>query len=87
MQSIHIHPPEIEDHLVLGRWEGDVIKGAGKRSSADTLVERTTSFVALATTRNVVDSFAAVLNGDPAERRKNDDLRPRSRDAEAQNLH
>lgn len=71
MQSIRICPPEIEDRLVPGRWKGDVIKGAGKRSSADTLVERTTSFVALATTtKTVVDSFAAVLNGEPAAMRK-----------------
>jgi hypothetical protein len=65
-----------------------VIKGAGKRSSADTVVERTISFVALATTtRTVVDSFAADLNGEPAVMRKNDDLRPRQRDARAQNFH
>ncbi|MGK5046530.1 hypothetical protein ACQ4WP_11605 [Janthinobacterium sp. GB4P2] len=71
MQSIRIRPPEIEDRLVLGQWKGDLIKGAGKCSSADTLVERTTGFAALAaTTRTVVDSIAAVLNGEPAAMRK-----------------
>ena len=70
MQSIRIRHSEIEERLVPGQWKGEVIKGAGKRSSADTLVERTISFVALATTRTVFDSFVAVLNGEPAAMRK-----------------
>ena len=75
MQSIHIRPPEIEDRLIPGHWEGDLIKGAGNRSSVGTLVERTTGFVVLAkmdnaTTKAVVDSFAAVLNREPAAMRK-----------------
>ena len=75
MQSIHILPPEIEDRLIPGHWEGDLIKGAGNRSSVGTLVERTTGFVVLAkmdnaTTKAVVDSFSAVLNREPAAIRK-----------------
>ena len=75
MQSIHIRPPEVEDRLIPGHWEGDLIKGAGNRSSVGTLVERTTGFVVLAkmdnaTTKAVVDSFAAVLNREPAAMRK-----------------
>jgi IS30 family transposase len=75
MQSIHIRPPEVEDHLIPGHWEGDLIKGAGNRSSVGTLVERTTGFVVLAkmdnaTTKTVVDSFSAVLNREPAAMRK-----------------
>lgn len=75
MQSIHIRPPEIESRLIPGHWEGDLIKGAGNRSSVGTLVERTTGFVVLAkmdsaTTKAVVDSFAAVLNREPAAMRK-----------------
>jgi IS30 family transposase len=75
MQSIHIRPPEIEDRLIPGHWEGDLIKGAGNRSSVGTLVERTSGFVVLAkmdnaTTRAVVDSFAAVLNREPEPMRK-----------------
>lgn len=75
MQSIHIRPPEIEDRLIPGHWEGDLIKGAGNRSSVGTLVERTTGFVVLArmdnaTTKAVVDSSAAVLNREPAAMRK-----------------
>jgi transposase, IS30 family len=41
MQSIHIRPPAIEDRLIPGNWEGDLIKGEGNRSSTGTLVERT----------------------------------------------
>src|SRR5471030_3402368 len=75
MQSIHIRPPEIEDRLIPGHWEGDLIKGEGNRSSVGTLVERTTRFVVLAKmdnagTRSVIDSFSAVLNRQPAELRK-----------------
>lgn len=75
MQSIHIRPPEIEDRLIPGHWEGDLIKGEGNRSSVGTLVERTTRFVVLAKmdnagTRSVVDSFSAVLNRQPAGLRK-----------------
>ena len=66
MQSIHIRPPEVEKRLIPGHWEGDLIKGAGNRSSVGTLVERTTGFVVLAkmkdaTTKEVVDSFPLCL--------------------------
>ncbi|MBB5610759.1 MULTISPECIES: IS30 family transposase [unclassified Janthinobacterium] len=75
MQSIHIRPPEIEDRVIPGHWEGDLIKGEGNRSSVGTLVERTTRFVVLAKmdnagTKSVVDSFSAVLNREPTALRK-----------------
>ena len=47
MQSIHVRPPEVADRLIPGHWEGDLIKGAGNRSSIGTLVERTSGFVVL----------------------------------------
>ena len=75
MNSIKIRPPEIEDRLIPGHWEGDLIKGAGNRSSVGTLVERTSRFVVLvqldnATTKTVVENFSAVLNREPASLRK-----------------
>lgn len=71
MQRIHIRPPWIVGRVIPGHWEGDLIKGAGNRSSVGTLVERATHIVVLArmenpTTRTVVDSFPAVLNREPA---------------------
>jgi IS30 family transposase len=73
--GIHIWPLEIEDRIIPGQWEGDLIKGEGNRSSVGTLVERTTRFVVLAKMDNagtwsVIDSFSAVLNRQPAELRK-----------------
>lgn len=70
IQSIHIRSPEIEDRVIPGHWEGDLIKGECNRSSVGTLVERTTRFVVLARmdnagTKSVVDSFSAVLNREP----------------------
>jgi len=84
MQSIHIRPPEVEDGLIPGHWEGDLIKGAGNRSSVGTLVERTTGFVVLArmdnaTTKTVVDSFSLVLNREPAAMLKTMERRTHSR--------
>lgn len=48
MVSIHVRPPEIEDRLMPGHWEGDLIKGAGNKSAVGVLYERASRVVLLA---------------------------------------
>jgi transposase, IS30 family len=48
LASILVRPPEIEDPLLPGPWEGDFIKGANNASSVGVLVERTSRLVLLA---------------------------------------
>ena len=48
MVSIHVRPPEVNDRVMPGHWEGDFIKGAGNKSSVGVLVERTSRLVLLA---------------------------------------
>ena len=67
MVSIHVRPPEIEDRLLPGHWEGDFIKGANNASSVGVLVERTSRLVLLAkmedaTAASALAGFSAKLN-------------------------
>ncbi|MEX3548095.1 MAG: IS30 family transposase [Burkholderia sp.] len=72
--SIHDRPAEIDEWIVPGHWEGDLIKGAHNASSVATLVEHTSLFVTLgkienATTDAAVTSFSTHLNRIDAQRR------------------
>jgi len=74
MVSIHDRPSEIDDRLIPGHWEGDLIKGARNASSVGTLVERTSLFVTLvqldsATAEDAQKGFAHVLNRIDAQKR------------------
>ena len=74
MVNIRDRPPEVDERLVPGHWEGDLIKGAFNRSSIGTLVERTTLFTVLAkmptaSAESAVDGFAHVLNRIEAQKR------------------
>jgi IS30 family transposase len=47
MISIHEHPEEVEDRIILGHWEGDLYVGKDHKTAIGFIVERTTRTVIL----------------------------------------
>jgi transposase, IS30 family len=75
MVSIHVRPPEVEDRVMPGHWEGDFIKGAGNKSSVGVLVERSSRLVLLArmedaTAASALAGFTVKLNSIAAPMRQ-----------------
>ncbi|MFX6786315.1 IS30 family transposase, partial [Acinetobacter baumannii] len=69
-------PDEVEDRVLPGHWEGDLIVGGMQRSAVATLVERTTRYTLLGhlpiehPAEAVRDSLVTALAGLPSGLRR-----------------
>ncbi len=70
MRLIHDRPESVARRSIGGHWEGDLIKGAGNKSSVGTLVERKSRFVQLikldgATAADALEGFSRAFERIP----------------------
>lgn len=61
LPSIHLRPPEANERLLPGHWEGDLLRGAHNRSAVGVLVCRYSLFLMLAKVENA--TALGVLEG------------------------
>ncbi len=71
MVLVDQRPPEVEDRLIPGHYEGDLILGAGNKSAVGVLVERTSRYTFLChllekNAPSVREAFTRKLEGLPA---------------------
>jgi IS30 family transposase len=75
LPSIHDRPPEANERLLPGHWEGDFIKGARNQSSIGVLVDRRTLFVKLVkmqgcSAEDALNGFSRAFRAVPARLRQ-----------------
>lgn len=75
MLSIHVRPPEANDRLLPGHWEGDLIKGKANASAVGTLVCRRALFAMLvkmdgSTAVDALNGFTLAFSALPPEVRQ-----------------
>lgn len=75
MVSIHLRSSEVDQRVMPGHWEGDLIKGMNNAFAVGTLVELSTGYLILAkmndaTATSAVEGFSAALNRMPLVARK-----------------